>query len=412
MMNRVLKLYQYMPAPVQSLAATLRGMYLRSWRYGRETDRLVEEALKRDRWSREQWKAWQEESLARLLHRAATQVPYYREQWNERRRKGDKSSWEYLENWPLLDKEPLRENPEAFLADGCDPRRMFHEHTSGTTGKSLDLWWSRQTVRSWYALFEARCRVWHGLSRKDRWAILGGQVITPVQRRKAPFWVWNAALNQLYMSSYHLAPDLIPYYLNALARYRIKYILGYTSSLYELAQIVIESGRRDLKMEVVLCNAEPVFDYQREAIEAAFQCPVRETYGMAEAVAAASECREGRMHLWPEAGIIEVLEDNEGDAIQASGALVCTGLMNMDMPLVRYRVGDRGRLSPASDQCDCGYKLPMLDSIEGRSDDVIYTTDGRRIGRLDPVFKSGLPIREAQIIQEGFDLIRVRYVPA
>ena len=27
------------------------------------------------------------------------------------------------------------------------------EHPSGTTGKALDLWWSRATVRAWYALF-------------------------------------------------------------------------------------------------------------------------------------------------------------------------------------------------------------------------------------------------------------------
>ena len=35
-----------------------------------------------------------------------------------------------------------------------------------------------------------------------------------------------------------------------------------------------------------------------------------------------------------------------------------------------------------------------------------------RIGRLDPVFKGDLPIREAQIIQESLTEIRVRYVPA
>jgi len=36
----------------------------------------------------------------------------------------------------------------------------------------------------------------------SRWAILGGQVVVPVAQRHQPFWVWNAALNQLYMSSY------------------------------------------------------------------------------------------------------------------------------------------------------------------------------------------------------------------
>jgi phenylacetate-CoA ligase len=34
------------------------------------------------------------------------------------------------------------------------------------------------------------------------------------------------------------------------------------------------------------------------------------------------------------------------------------------------------------------------------------------VGRLDPVFKARLSIREAQVIQEHLDLIRVRYVPA
>jgi phenylacetate-CoA ligase len=52
-----------------------------------------------------------------------------------------------------------------------------------------------------------------------------------------------------------------------------------------------------------------------------------------------------------------------------------------------------------------------LSSLEGRIDEVVYTSDGRRIGRLDPVFKAQLPVREAQIIQERLDLVRVRYTP-
>jgi phenylacetate-CoA ligase len=34
------------------------------------------------------------------------------------------------------------------------------------------------------------------------------------------------------------------------------------------------------------------------------------------------------------------------------------------------------------------------------------------VGRLDPVFKGGIPLREAQIVQESFKKVRVRYVPA
>ena len=219
---------------------------------------------------------------------------------------------------------------------------MFHEHTSGTTGKSLDLWCSQKTVRSWYALFEARCRIWHSVDRHDRWGILGGQMITPAGQRQPPFWVWNAGLKQLYLSSYHLAPDLIPHYIEAIQRYRVSYLLGYTSALYALAQGVLLLGRRDVKMRVAISNAEPLYEYQRQTIEVAFNCRVRETYGMAEIVAAAGECEAGRMHIWPEAGRIETLDNGQPAEPGTPGDLVCTSLINSDMPLVRYRVGDRG----------------------------------------------------------------------
>jgi len=86
--------------------------------------------------------------------------------------------------------------------------------------------------------------------------------------------------------------------------------------------------------------------------------------------------------------------------------------MNADMPLIRYRSGDR-RISPAaSAECGCGRTLPLFGTVEGRLDDVLYLRDGRQIGRMDPVFKAALPMREAQIIQESLDRLRVRYVPA
>ena len=350
--------------------------------------------------------------LAQVLERAATRVPYYRDQWAARRRKGDRSSWGLLENWPILEKEPLRRNPLAFLADDRDVRTLFHEHTSGTSGTPIDLWWSRSTVRTWYALFEARWRIWYGVTRHDRWAILGGQLVTPVRQRRPPFWVWNGALNQLYMSSYHLAPSLTPYYLDALERYRIKYLFGYSSALYALAEGARVRGLDQPRLRVALTNAEPVLDYQREAIETWLRCVVRETYGMAEIVAAAGECEAARLHLWPEVGLVEVVTGTEPAPRGELGELICTGLLNDDMPLIRYRLGDRGALTAESVRCSCGRTLPTLTCIEGRTDDVLYTPEGRPVGRLDPVFKGQLAIREAQVIQEAINVLRVRYVPA
>jgi phenylacetate-CoA ligase len=410
--DTLLRVYHALPASLRTVPASLRGYYLARWRYGPDTERLVAEALERESWGSSQWKAWQEDRLALVLHRAATQVPYYREHWANRRRHGDRASWEYLENWPVLEKNSVRENTSAFVAEDCDLRAMFHEHTSGSTGKPLSLWWSKDTVRKWYALIEARCRYWNGVSRRDRWAMVGGQLVTPVSQRQPPFWVWNKGLNQLYLSSYHLAPDLMGHYLRAMSRYRVTYLYGYTSSLYALAQAVLESGRQDITMAVAITNAEPVYDYQRRTIAEAFNCPVRETYGMSEIVATASECTAGRLHLWPEAGWVEVIENGCLLPPGTSGDLVCTGLLNADMPLIRYRTGDRGALADEPGICQCGRTLPVIGRIDGRVDDILYTMDGRSIGRLDPLFKGDLPIHEAQIIQEALDCVRVRYVPA
>jgi phenylacetate-CoA ligase len=412
-MNRsLLSLYHSLPAPLQAVAATARGAYLYSWRYDGQTDARVQEALSRETWSPKQWTRFREERLGHLLHRAATKVPYYREQWQTRRRNGDRASWDLLENWPVLEKEVLRNHPEAFVSDDSDPRRMLLEQTSGTTGTPLRLWFPRDTQKAWYALFEARWRGWEGLSRHDRWAILGGQLVTPISRRRPPFWVWNGTFRQLYMSVYHLAPDLVPSYVDALARYRIRYVLGYTSALYALAQEALRSGLEPPKLAAVLTNAEPVLQHERETISRAFGCPVRETYGMSEMVVAASECDFERLHLWPDVGQVEILEHDRTVAPGTVGDVVSTGLLNAAMPLVRYRTGDRAAIDPDSSPCGCGRTLPRLLTIEGRADDVIYTRDGRAVGRLDPIFKSGLPIREAQIVQESLSGLRLRYVPA
>jgi len=63
-----LEIYHHLPYPMKVLGASLHGYYLRWWRYGKDTEKLVEEALERDTWTEPQWRSWQEERLAYILH--------------------------------------------------------------------------------------------------------------------------------------------------------------------------------------------------------------------------------------------------------------------------------------------------------------------------------------------------------
>lgn len=406
------RIYHILPPALRSVGASLHGYRLRWWRYGMDFDRRVGEALERDTWSAERWKSWQDDQLARLLHRAFTRVPYYREAWSERRRRGDKSSPEILANWPVLHRDSVRANPSAFLADDCNIRRMYEDHTSGTTGTPLSIWLTRAAVSGWFAIFEARTRLWHGVSRHDRWGILGGQAVVPADQKKPPYWVWNAGLNQLYMSAMHIASWSSRAYIEAIQKYELKFLVGYSSSLYLLALEAKAMGVQ-LPLKAVVTNAEPLFDYQRKAMQEGFNCTVQETYGNGEYSCGSSECSSGRLHLWPEVSVMEILDDSANPVPDGTpGRIISTGLLNTDMPLVRYDTRDRGQMSADRSPCSCQRSMPVLQKVWGRWDDVIVTKDGRIPVLLDRVFDPPLRVREGQIIQEAIGEFRVRVVPA
>jgi phenylacetate-CoA ligase len=387
-----------------------RGLYLGWWRYGRDSESLVAAALAADTQAAAARDDERAEALARVLHRAATKVPYYRSQWDARRRAGDRAGVDDLASWPILDKASVKADPRAFVADDMRPERMFADHTSGTTGTPLTVWLSRRTARRWYALFEARTRRWQGVSRHDRWAILGGQPVVRADQRRPPYWVWNPALHQLYLSTYHLSAATAPDYADALRSHRITHIVAYPSATAALAGWLgpgSDGAFPDLK--VVFSNAETLTTHQRETIGGALGVPVRDTWGQSEIVSAGSECEHGTLHEWPEAGVTEIVDD-DGHAA-GHGRLVATSLLNADMPLVRYDTGDIAARPAETEPCACGRTLPRIGPIEGRSDDVIVTPDGRHVGRLDPVFKADLPILEAQVMQDTPTTIKVLVVP-
>ena len=403
-----LDLYHGLPAWARAAAAGAYGLCLDRRRYSRDTERLVAEALDRERWPAARLRRWQEQRLAEQLDRAARRVPYYREAWAARRRRGDRRSWDRLEHWPLLDKATVRRHGAgAFLADD-HPRRLYPDHTSGSTGSPLRLWRSRRTLVARYALYEARHRNWYGVSRRDPWAMVGGRLVVAQRQTKPPYWVWNAAQRQLYVSSYHLEPAQARASLDEMARREIRLLWGYPSSLDALARAVLSGAARVPRPAVAVANAEPLLASQRERIERAFGCPVRETYGMVELVAAAGECHSGTLHLFPEMGWTETL-DPDGAPSDGLGELVATSLLDRDLPLVRYRTGDLATRGPSG--CACGRSLPALAALEGRVDDTLVSADGRPVGRLDPVFKQDIPIREAQLVQRASGDVLVRFVP-
>jgi phenylacetate-CoA ligase len=406
----VVGLYHRAPYRLRVAVASARGAQLTRLRYGPETDGLVQAALDRDRWPVERLQAWQDERLATVLAHAHRAVPAHRARWAERRRAGRGGDPTVLADWPVLSKAAVRAAGATLRADTATGR-LWEEHTSGSTGTPVHVWQTRAAVRGWYALIEARLRRWNGVDRNDRWAMVGGQLVVRPGSQSPPWWVWNAGQHQLYLSALDIAPRTAAAYADAIRDHRVRYLHGYPSAMHALATSIERAGAVAPQLAVALSNAEPLLDHQRAAIERVFGCPVRDTYGMTELVAGASECEAGSLHLWPEAGVVEIVDDDDRPCPPGTaGRVLCTGLLNDAMPLVRYEVGDRAALG--AEPCACGRTLPVLAAIEGRLDDVVVGVDGRLVGRLDHVFKADVPIAEAQIVQHALGEFEIRVVPA
>jgi phenylacetate-CoA ligase len=411
MNDLLLSAYHASPPWLRNVFASVEGYRLRRERYDEGTEDLIAEALERERWSAEKWRTWQEDRLARVLHHSARHVPFYREHWLARRRAGDCSSSEDLSNWPILEKDSIRRQPKAFLADSCITKRLYTDVTSGTTGQPVRFWFGEEQQKTWWALGELRWRRWNGLSRHDRWALFGTRLVAPFKQQTPPFWVWNSGLNQLYSSVYHLSERSAPYYLEALHRHRITYLWGHSAALYSLARAAIQSPRPCVRLRLALSSSEPLFQYQRRAVLEAFGCPMKETYGMAEMAAGASECAFGTLHTWPELAWLEVLPLEQPGS--TTGHLLSTTLLNPSMPLIRYRTGDLVAARSPATPCPCGRSLPAIAGIEGRSSDMLYSADGRQISpsAAEMIFDTDLDIAEGQLIQETLRRLRIRFVP-
>ena len=200
-------------------------------------------------------------------------------------------------------------------------------------------------------------------------------------------------------SSYHLSPQNLPAYIGALEKFAPDFVHGYPSSLFVLALYMIEENVRSVRPRAVFTASETLLDFQRATIQEGFGAKVFNWYGNSEMTCNIVQCTAGNLHYRTDYGVLELLRD---------GRMVCTGLNNLAMPLIRYLVGD---VAVARDGvCACGCEFPLIEHIEGRIEDYVRTPDGRFVGRLDHLFKDVHHVREAQILQTRLNEIVLRVV--
>lgn len=401
--------YDALPVAAQNAACSAAG-----WLRARERfDRHFEQTLAA--WERtglaceDELHAIQALRLADLVDYARAHVPHYRSIAQMSRRRDPRDALaSTLAAIPPLEKTAYRDEPLRLLSNELPRSRWKRGSTSGTTGTALQLWYSSGAIAEEYAaVWRARRRF--GVNPKDPHLAFGGRMIVPFQTRKPPYWRHDSGLNQTLFSLYHMSPENLPAYVDAVHAAKAVYAQGYPSSLHLVGRAMLDAGRPlpRGRLAAVFTSSESVLAYQRAVIEEAFGAPVVDRYGASEFAVSMTACPLGNLHVDMEFCIVEVEVVERGPG-WVRGPLVVTGFANRATPFIRYRIGDVGtRLESA---CPCGRAGDVFESVDGRIEDYVVTPDGRKLGRLDHVFKKLTDIAEAQIVQVAVDRIVVRVV--
>lgn len=360
-----------------------------------------------------QWKSPQalerlrEKKLRRLISHAYHKVPFYRGIFEDRKlRPEDIRTVADLSALPLISKKDLQSLSDGEkLAAGYHPGNCRAFLTSGTTGRPLTVFYSRrdwtmETFGSARAFFAMGMRPWH------RMASFVGRAAPPLKKRK--WYEYLGIWRGRDLSSWEDPRS----WIETLRRWKPQVLIGYVMTLKILGEAVRDEGPQAWAPDLIISGSGVLDDFTRRFLASTFSCPVMDYYASFESGTIAWECEAcGGYHLSSDTVIVETLADGQPVSPGQAGEVVITNLHAFAMPFIRYRLEDEAVLSTR--RPSCGRGLPLLDRIQGRADDCIVLSDGRKIPS-QPFYYSIEPIRGVKrwkVVQADLWTLRIEIEP-
>jgi phenylacetate-CoA ligase len=312
-----------------------------------------------------------------------------------------------LNTLPIITKEKLRSNINDVYT--VSSTKSILSKTGGTTGKSLEVRYTRKDMQERFAMLDAfRNNYGYKLGKKTAW-FSGKNILTIKDLYRNRFWKTDWFYKVRYYSTFHISSKSINYYINDLIFFRPEYIVGFPSNLYEIAKYGLNKGITFPScIKAIFPTAETVTSESRKTIEKFFKTKIYNQYASSEGAPFIFECESGSLHLELQSGVFEVLDNNNQPAMQ--GRLVVTSFTTHGTPLVRYDIGDE--ISLSSLICDCGNNNPIVSEIFGRTDDYVYSKEFGKInlGNISNTLKGVQGIKTFQVIQNSLDTILILIV--
>ena len=278
----------------------------------------------------------------------------------------DIHSLEEFRRLPFTLPEDLRESLDLLCISPGSVRRIVSLGTSGTAGVPKRIMFSRGDLERTASFFAA------GMSqlarRGQRLLVLlpGAQrpdgVADLLRQALAPAGV------QVFSGNAEISDASLPEEIPLFRPHALVAGPGQLAKMLEMSRRNPKLRRAAACLGGILSSGDLLSPELRTSLEAEFQCPVLDHWGMTETCFGGGvEClAQSGYHLRELDLFIEILSPLTGEPVPdgETGEIVLTTLRNEAMPLIRYRTGDAAGWLPGP--CPCGSPLRRLSGIKGR----------------------------------------------
>lgn len=281
---------------------------------------------------------------------------------------GDVQSDEDFQRLPFTDKKDLQDfYPMGICA--VDSRDVVRIHSSsGTTGTPVIIPYTKKDVEDWAKMFK-RCYEVAGVTNEDIVHITPG------------YGLWTAGIGfqlgaeLLGAMTLPLGPGNTSRQLKMMKDLKSTVLTATSSYALLLAEeIEKRSIKKDIHLKKALIGSERWGKKMRERISKELGVELYDIYGLTEVygpgIGISCRCESG-VHIWDDYIFYEIIDPKTNKRVKKGeiGELVITTLEKEGTPLIRYRTHDLTR--EIDGKCCCGLDHPRIDTIIGRSDDMI-----------------------------------------
>ena len=278
------------------------------------------------------------------------------------------STAEDFEKLPFSEKNDLREAYPLGLMTAPEEEIVRIHSSSGTTGLPVIIPYTAKDVDDWAIMF-ARCYEMAGITNTDRIQVTPG------------YGLWTAGIGfqngaeKLGAMVIPMGPGNTDKQLQMMMDMKSTVICSTSSYALLLAEEIEKRGIKDqIHLKKGVIGSERWGETMRQRISNELGIELYDIYGLTEIYGPGIgiNCKYNTgMHYWDDYLYIEIIDPVTLKPVPDGemGEIVITTLVKEGAPLIRYRTHDLSRIIPG--ECPCGSKHPRLDTIMGRTDDMM-----------------------------------------